>query len=117
VLAISFAKLSIVSLYYRVFAVSETFRKWALIVGATVVIWMIACTLTTLLHCIPPEAVWNPRLHGRCVNFVLFFEIIEPINCFQDLVIALMPISVISGLHLDLKQKLSVSVIFLLGSL
>lgn len=115
--AICFAKLSILCLYYRIFFVSRTFCRWTLIVGATVVIWMIACTVTTILHCLPQEALWNPTIPARCINFVLFFEIIEPINCLQDVVIALMPFGVIKQLHLDLKQKISIGLIFSIGNL
>jgi hypothetical protein len=114
--AISFAKLSILALYYRVFA-SPTFRKWCFVVGVTVLLWLIACGLVTILHCVPPASLWDPLIPGHCVNFVLFFEIIEPFNCLQDIVLSTMPIFIIRRLQLDLKQKISIIVIFMLGSL
>ncbi|PYH98981.1 hypothetical protein BO71DRAFT_479898 [Aspergillus ellipticus CBS 707.79] len=114
--AISFAKLSILCLYHRIF-ISRRFRVWVLIVGLSVVLWMVGCLVANLLHCIPPEALWDSSKKARCIDFILFFKIIEPINCFQDFVIALMPIGVVKRLHLDLKQRVSLCFIFVLGGL
>ena len=79
--------------------------------------WLVAFWLAVTLHCIPPKKLWNPQISGVCINFTLFFQIIEPINCFQEFVIALMPIGVIQRLHLDISQKLSLALIFSLGIL
>ncbi|PWY70265.1 hypothetical protein BO70DRAFT_432305 [Aspergillus heteromorphus CBS 117.55] len=114
--AISFAKLSILCLYYRIF-VSAQFRVWVIIVGLSVVMWMVGSLVATILHCIPPDAMWNLSKKAHCTDFILPFEIIEPINCLQDIVIALMPIGMIKGLHLDLKQRVSLCFIFVLGGL
>jgi hypothetical protein len=110
--------MSVLYLYFRIFT-SKTFRMWSNIMSATCVLWAIACFITAILRCIPIEATWNPQLQSTatCYNFILFFEIIEPINCAQDLIIVLMPIGVIRRLQLSVQQKFSLSLIFVLGGL
>ena len=85
--------------------------------GTTVLMWLVAAFMAVALHCIPTRKLWNPQIPGFCINFTLFFQIIEPINCLQEFVIALMPICVIQRLQLDLTQKLSLALIFSLGIL
>ncbi|KAL4756372.1 uncharacterized protein BDW70DRAFT_164561 [Aspergillus foveolatus] len=114
--AISFAKISILCLYHQIF-VTPQFRRWVLIVGSTVVAWMVACLLATSMRCLPPKALWDPSVQGRHIDFVLFFQCIEPINCLQDLIIGLMPIYPVQRLHLGRKQKVSLCLIFLLGAM
>jgi len=116
VLSISLVKLSILKLYHRVFA-SAIFRRWVIIVAVTCLMWAIACGLAATLHCIPPAKLWKPTLKGHCIDWTLYFEIVQPINVAQEFIIAFMPIPIINSLQLQKRQKIFICFLFLLGNL
>ena len=114
--AITFTKLSILCFFYRIFA-TKRFRLWVKVLGITCILWAVACLIAAIFRCIPIKATWDVLIKGRCYNFVLFFVIIEPINCLQDLIIVLMPLAMIRQLQLPLRHKVMLCFVFLLGGL
>ena len=113
---LAFSKLSLLALYHRIFA-TTVFRKWVKIMVATCIAWHIACTITAMLKCIPIAAAWNLAFTGRCYDNALFVVIAEVINLFQNIIIVIMPVGLIRRLHLPARQRISLSVVFLMGGL
>ena len=71
-LAIMFAKLSILIFYYRLMGINKHFR-WALYCVATLVIgYCLSLTLALIFQCTPPAAVWSlaMRPQAQCLNMV-----------------------------------------------
>jgi len=62
VLTISFAKLSVLCLYYRVFSVRRGFRIALIIMGVASIFWMLACILAATLRCVPVRAALDPSI-------------------------------------------------------
>ncbi|KAI0470515.1 hypothetical protein GGR56DRAFT_660659 [Xylariaceae sp. FL0804] len=110
-------KLGILAMYYRIFFVSTAFRYQLFLSSILVVGWWIGCSVATLTNCIPLKWSWinsfaDPRY---CFNYNIFWMASGACEIFLDVLILTLPISVILGMRLSVKQKLTVSGIFLLG--
>ncbi|KAL9136914.1 MAG: hypothetical protein Q9175_001872 [Cornicularia normoerica] len=114
--AISVAKFSILMLYRRTFSTDKRFQLAVLIVAIMSIAWWVAASLGAALRCTPVESQLNPLIQGKCYNVQHFFIAVEIPNCLLDFAIVAMPIGVIQGLHLQLKHKITLCFIFLLGS-
>ncbi|KAI0841670.1 hypothetical protein F5Y06DRAFT_196621 [Hypoxylon sp. FL0890] len=110
-------KLGILFMYYRIFAVSPSFRYLIFIAGGLVIGWWVGCTVATLTNCIPLEWSWlnslaDPRY---CFNYNIFWMASGACEIFLDVLILTLPIAVVVRMSLSLEQKLTISGIFLLG--
>ncbi|KAG6995616.1 DNA-directed RNA polymerase III subunit rpc5 [Physcia stellaris] len=97
-LAIMFAKLSILIFYYRLMGINKHFR-WALYCVATLVIgYCLSLTLALIFQCTPPAAVWNleMRPQAQCLNMV---EIDVAIGAFNIPTAIVREIIVVQTLH------------------
>ena len=114
---ISVAKFSILLLYRRIFKSDKKFRVAVDIIGALCIAWWIGASLGAALRCSPVESSWNPFIVGHCYNIENFFIAVEVNNCILDWAIVTLPIGVIRGLQLHLRDKITLCFIFALGGL
>ena len=115
-------KVSVLCLYRRVFAVSETFDTTNKVVGGFCLAWYIVAQCFALIPCQPISAAWiigpkGPYPPDHCINFPVYFVCIEVTNVVLDLVIIGLPINMLRQLQLPGRQKIYLLGIFLLGSL
>lgn len=104
-------------LYRRTFSPDRLFQVAVLAAGMVAIAWWVAASLGAALRCTPAESQFNPLIQGKCYDVQNFFMAVEVPNCLLDFAIVAMPLAVIQSLHLQLKHKVTLSVIFLLGSL
>ncbi|KAJ5220027.1 hypothetical protein N7468_009231 [Penicillium chermesinum] len=110
-------KSSFLLLYYRIFGVVQYFR-WVLYASAFLVIaYFVACTLAAIFGCWPVAKFWNPSLPGHCVDEVSFFRWSGIANILLDVLILCLPYPMAWRLQTTLRQKLTLSGLFLLGGL
>ena len=109
-------KISLLCLYRRIFAV-QSFKRMSLLVGLLVVLWWLAATLANIFSCRPAELLWDLSLEGRCFNFNLFWFSIGIIETIIDIIILLLPIKMVMGLQMSRRNKIVLSLVFLLGGL
>ena len=114
---ISIAKFSILVLYRRTFSSTKRFQLAVLVAAILSVAWWLGASLGAALRCTPVKSQFDPLIRGNCYNVQHFFIAVEVPNCLLDFAIVAMPIGVIQGLHLQLKHKITLCFIFLLGSL
>jgi hypothetical protein len=109
-------KISILLLYYRVFPN----RKFRLVVIISL-IWMTAhffsFILEVVLQCIPINLLWDMTLKGKCTSFIASIYAGAALSIFEDIVIILLPISVLKDLNLSSRKKIALVFMFALGSL
>ena len=115
-LTINFTKLSILSLYLRIFTDHFCFRRAC----RTLVILVIgACTsftTATIFQCSPVSKAWNRWTEGgTCVNIGVLWYTHAIYNIITDFTIVLMVPPVIFKLKLPTHQKLALTCIFGLG--
>ncbi|KAI9681317.1 MAG: hypothetical protein M1817_002600 [Caeruleum heppii] len=115
-LTLSFTKLSIVFLYWRLFP-TKRFRIMLMVVGGIIVAWCLEVLLVSVFQCSPPRYLWDKTGQGRCLDLRGPFSIANaPPNIGIDVILLAMPIGKIWRLQLDRRSKIGLSFIFLLGS-
>ncbi|KAI0173307.1 hypothetical protein GGR52DRAFT_380592 [Hypoxylon sp. FL1284] len=114
--AIASTKLSVLALYYRIFAV-DRFRTAVLGTAAFVVCWLIAMEIVLGLGCRPVEGWWNAAVAATatCVDKVAFTYSTNITNLAADVWIFLMPIPVILGLQARRDKKIALCFLFSVG--
>jgi hypothetical protein len=113
----TFAKLSLLVLYYRVFNVEDIFRYMVWGVGSVQIAWCIAMVLSRLFLCRPIAAAWNPLIKGKCINSQVLLAAGDSINTFIDFVMIGMALWMVSRLHVSRGSKWKLSILFALGGL
>lgn len=106
-------------MYNRLFSVDERFRRIVMILSVLVVGFWVGCTVADLTNCVPMEYVWINSLSDPryCFNFNIYWFASGVCEALIDTLILLLPIKVVLGLQLGLKQKVAVGSVFLLGAL
>ncbi len=112
-------KLSLLLLFYRIFAVSRSFRLWIYGAEAVVVAFWISATVADCLNCVPLEWTWkNGHADPRyCIDYNMFWMGTGIAESVIDLGILALPIGMVSKLQLGRGKKYGVAGLFLLGGL
>ena len=113
----TFVRISILLLYRRIFA-TPAFRKTTVVVGGTCIAWFIAEAFTDIFQCHPFTAAFHPQDFppNQCFNLPAYYWGITASNLGLDVIILYMPLHMVWGLKLPVRQKLMLSGIFLIGS-
>ncbi|KAL9052718.1 MAG: hypothetical protein Q9162_005219 [Coniocarpon cinnabarinum] len=114
--ACTFAKLSILALYRRVFTSQWTrVATWILI--ALVIANWIATSIPSAAQCVPVSMVFNPKIHGKCINLKAFYKYSNLPALIIDVPMLLLPIPSCLRLHATWPRKLGLIFIFICGGL
>ncbi|KAH9896279.1 hypothetical protein F4778DRAFT_745766 [Xylariomycetidae sp. FL2044] len=115
---IIFVKLSILSLYYSIFSVSDTFRMWNYIVTGLCVVWFLVYTFLNILQCHPISMLWEAfGFVEYCLPSGVLWLALELTNLTLDVAILVLPITMLGRLNLARAKRWSVAGVFLLGGL
>lgn len=113
------AKLSILLMYNRIFAISSSFRRQVCVISVLLVLFWAACTLADIFNCWPVRWSWlnslSPAAH--CFNFNLFWFSTGIIEALFDVAIIVLPVNMVRKLQMSLKRRIGLITIFLLGAL
>lgn len=85
-----------------------------MIYGAFVVAWLVAAEIASAFTCTFIPHFWNEHV---CINYSNLFLSMEIIETIGDAILLVLPIHMISTLQLSRRNKITVSIIFLLGGL
>ncbi|KAI0003197.1 hypothetical protein F4779DRAFT_109788 [Xylariaceae sp. FL0662B] len=113
----TFARISVIFLYYRIFGVKCGLSLWLKTVAALSVIWFIVVVFVITFQCQPVAAVVNATIQGVCLSAQLQFVAGEGISLGLDVVLAVLAFHTIWNLHLPRKQRVNIAILFLVGSL
>ncbi|KAI0405745.1 hypothetical protein F4802DRAFT_614585 [Xylaria palmicola] len=87
---------------------------WALIAFNT--LYYIAATITQNVACTPYQYTWDKTIPGgHCVNVPAVNVVSAGINLVSDVAIIILPQQVIWQLHMSMKNKVGISLIFAVG--
>ncbi|EKJ79331.1 hypothetical protein FPSE_00471 [Fusarium pseudograminearum CS3096] len=115
VTAVMMVKLALLQMYLRIFP-SRRFKLVSAIIAATVVAWWIAICAVCIFQCRPIRRAWMPWLtEGTCIDLKASFIGNAIPNIATDIAILCLPVRQILKLQVNVAQKLSLLVIFLLG--
>ncbi|ERF68929.1 hypothetical protein EPUS_09506 [Endocarpon pusillum Z07020] len=110
----TFTKLSILLLYFRLFSPTKTIRIWIYVGIVTTLLNHVVGTIIAITICLPSDAVGYSRCSGRLHPLDV---VINAINILSDFYILVLPLFVISKLHMQRAKKFGVSAVFLTGFL
>lgn len=109
-------KMSIVLLFRRIF-VTPIFKHVTTALLVILTMWWIAVLFTQIFSCTPVEAAWIPEKAETCVNNLMFYNAVTISNVIFDFTLLLLPMPHVWKLHIDLKKKIQVCGVFLVGTL
>lgn len=114
-----FSKLSILFLFMKVFVpIHEGLVYWAnLSLICTNTLFYIGGSVSLIFQCVPRAKIWNPTLAGRCTDVYLAFMLSGIWNVLSDFFILAFPLWAIWHLHMPLKRKLGMAIVFATGVL
>ncbi|KAI7779281.1 uncharacterized protein LA080_001044 [Diaporthe eres] len=104
-------KLSILSLYLRIFP-NRNFRISTWIIGAIVVAYTLAACLVTVFGCHPIYKAWDKKAEGKCVDIIQVWYSTSIMIIITDVMIILLPLNQIRHLQLPLFRKVLLSGVF-----
>lgn len=116
--AITAVKVSILSLYHRIFSFNNrTFTIMVWTVGVFVVCYCTIQSFAAIFNCHPIQSNWNPYIKHHCGSVLVGSTTISALNVLIDFIILVMPMPILYSLHRPLGEKVSLMGIFLLGGL
>ena len=97
----------------------QDFRRW--VIGCIVVnvLWAIGCGLPGVFMCVPINVLWtkDPPNPGRCINYRNLFYASLSIETALNSAVLILPVQQVMRLQLQLKSRLVLAGIFIIGSL
>ncbi|KAL9602882.1 MAG: hypothetical protein Q9219_001578 [cf. Caloplaca sp. 3 TL-2023] len=121
IVAITFAKLSLLLFLYRIFHVDKRFRIAAWVTGGILSVWATVAVLLAIFACRPVAASWNLKLmmdpNTRCEPKAYNTENVYGFcNVITDVVLIIMPMPLVWHMQMDRKKKLGILLVFATGA-
>ena len=109
-------KMSILCLYLRIFTISRRFRYCTWVVMFITFGYLFSDICTWIFGCWPIAKNWRSDLPGHCILVKADYGY-GSLNFITDLLIFVLPLPMVWRMQLSSKDKLGVSVIFMIGSM
>ncbi|KAM0541345.1 hypothetical protein ACHAPJ_013293 [Fusarium lateritium] len=110
-----FAKVSILSLYWRMFRVTSIRLPIQILFGCSL-IWITFRLFMGIFHCVPVNAFWDSTAGGYCaIEDKKFFFGTTLVHAAIDIAILILPMWQIGKLQLPLLQKAGIMIMFTFG--
>ena len=77
----------------------------------------LAETVLEIAMCTPRKKIWNPFITGHCISIMAPIQASAIFNVFCDFLILILPMPCVWRLHLPLKKKILMTIIFAAGLL
>ena len=114
----TFIKLSLLTFFIRL-STGAKFLALVYVVVFIVISFGISSIATVLLQCLPLSALWDAEkmATAHCIRVTDFYYANAAINITTDVMILLLPLKILWGLHMPLRQRISLCGLFGLGGL
>ncbi|KAF2127520.1 hypothetical protein P153DRAFT_377123 [Dothidotthia symphoricarpi CBS 119687] len=109
-------KVSLILFFLQIFH-TPRFKLFAYIVLAYIIINSLVIFFMTVFACAPVSAFWNQDINGHCLNVTELALANSASSIAQDFMLLLLPIPFISTLQMKTSRKISVILVFAIGSL
>ena len=89
------------------------------VVVVVVIGFGIGSITAVLFQCLPLSSLWDPEaaIGAKCIKLVDFYYANAAINLTADVVILFLPVKILWGLHMPLRQRIGLCGLFGLGGL
>lgn len=103
-------------MYYRIFN-TRFFKIATWVLGGISVAWAISINMVSIFQCTPIEKAWYPLTPGTCIDLKASFIANGVPNFATDCAILALPGPRVWQLHASKQHRISVIVVFALGTL
>ncbi|KAL3495295.1 hypothetical protein BJX62DRAFT_196525, partial [Aspergillus germanicus] len=114
--SLALTKISILFQYLRIFP-SYRFRIICFIVMGVVILYSTWAIVSGFVNCVPVARFWDREMSGTCLSFEAVWFFNASMNITTDLTLLVLPMPLISQLHLPKRQKFALLAVFALGGL
>lgn len=114
--SITFPKLTIITLYLRVF-LNKWIRRATWLVGIVIALNGLSILITVLTLCRSLAYRWDPTIPGHCGDRMAFYRYASIPNILSDVAILLLPLSPLYKLRMSGRKKAGVFLTFVTGGL
>ena len=109
-------KIAIVLFYRRIFP-TQGFRRMANAMLALLVCAWLALSIPAIFVCTPISFYWNKEQDGTCINEYRLIMCGGALTLLTDFLVLVMPMPLVWRLQVSRKQRVALSLIFMLGGL
>ncbi|KDN63677.1 putative integral membrane protein [Colletotrichum sublineola] len=109
-----FIKMAILWLYTRLFSTAR-FKRWSRIVMGITGAYGVAFLILFMSRCTPMSQQWAPVPGGHCRDITIDQIVSVSINIVVDVAMTALPMPMLWGLQMPLKNKIAVSAMFAMG--
>lgn len=109
-------KVAAILLYLRLFP-TKNFRVACYVVMGIIVSWSIGGVGATIWQCVPIEGAWNKAIDAKCIDSNKFWIAYAVMNILTDIMVLTLPIGSIMRLQMNMRERLMLCGVFLLGGL
>ncbi|KAI1822703.1 hypothetical protein F4861DRAFT_540750 [Xylaria intraflava] len=110
-------KTTILLLYLRLFRIHRPFRVTTYLLITYIWLWGISEVIVAISQCIPIAYQWDKTIDGHCIDQLSYYRWVSVPNVIHDVVMLILPLPMVWSLQIDLRQKLALSGVFLIGSI
>ena len=89
-----------------IFPTVKCFTRSALVLS---ILYGLVVILEVFLICRPLAVDWNPHMDGKCADQIVSYLVLEILGLLIDLFILVIPLPLISRLHLRWRRKMSIA--------
>ncbi|OJJ62062.1 hypothetical protein ASPSYDRAFT_76022 [Aspergillus sydowii CBS 593.65] len=114
--SLAFTKISILFQYLRIFP-SYRFCIICYIVLGVVILYATWAIVSGFVNCVPVAKFWDRKISGTCLSFEAVWFFNASMNIATDLTLLILPMPLLSQLHLPRRQKVALLGVFALGGL
>ena len=118
-LSLTLTKVSILVSYFRIF-IQKPLRRLCWILLGFMVTFGLWTIIGSILVCVPVEKSWTTMdLYGSeyCMNRYNAWFANAAVNMVIDLTLIILPMPILKGLNMPMKQKIALMLVFALGTL
>ncbi|KAI0890578.1 uncharacterized protein GGS22DRAFT_151278 [Annulohypoxylon maeteangense] len=112
-----FSKLSIMTLYYRIFGVNRTYARCIYALGIIHVVWVIWTILFGALECNPVRKFWMPFIDGKCLPSGIIAVPTETVNSLLDFALVFLAMHMIQSINMTRATKWKLRALFGVGAI
>ncbi len=114
--AVILPKMSILCLYLRIF-VQKPHRIATYVLMGVIIAHGISTVLAATFECTPVSYLWDRTIGGHCFDAVAFYRLASLPNIITDVFMLCLPMPMIWRLKLSTARKISLTFVFLTGSM
>ncbi len=79
--------------------------------------WATSSSSPPYAQCQPVAFQWDKTINGICINQLAYFRWISVPNVMHDVFMLVLPAPMIWKIQIGIRQKLALSIVFLIGSM